>query len=85
MPASDKKSSETSKKMPIIMDGDRIYKMEVDYSSTCDEKIPAAEKLAEQGKVSEAVDSLMILEKQTRTVSFVISCQIVYSFIHLEF
>jgi len=67
MPASDKKSSETSKKMPIIMDGDRIYKMEVDYSSTCDEKIPAAEKLAEQGKVSEAVDSLMILEKQTRT------------------
>jgi len=41
--------------------------MEVDYSSTCDDAIPAAEKLAQQGKVSDAVENLMSLEKQTRT------------------
>ncbi|XP_069122843.1 26S proteasome non-ATPase regulatory subunit 12-like [Argopecten irradians] len=42
-------------------------KMEVDYSSTVDEKLPKCEKLAKQGKLTEALDILMSLEKQTRT------------------
>merc|ERR1712179_458247 len=47
----------------------RIQKMEVDYSSTADEKIPHAENLAKQGKLTEAIDILMSLEKQTRTAA----------------
>ena len=54
----------------IITDsGGRLAKMEVDYSTTCDEKIPEAQAKAKSGKVQEAVDMLMTLEKQTRTVS----------------
>lgn len=53
----------------VITDGGRLVKMEVDYSTTCDEKIPAAQKLTKEGNVQEAVDMLMVLEKQTRTVS----------------
>ncbi|XP_064616223.1 26S proteasome non-ATPase regulatory subunit 12-like [Liolophura sinensis] len=45
----------------------RIQKMEVDYSSTVDEKVPQCEKLAKQGKLTEALDILLSLEKQTRT------------------
>lgn len=56
----------------IVVDGGRLIKMEVDYSTTCDEKIPAAEKIAEEGNITEAVESLMTLEKQTRTVSYII-------------
>jgi 26S proteasome regulatory subunit N5 len=41
----------------------------VDYSSTCDEKIPAAQELAKAGKLNEALDMLLSLEKQTRLVS----------------
>jgi 26S proteasome regulatory subunit N5 len=44
-------------------------KMEVDYSATVDEKIPKCEKLAKQGKLNEALDMLLSLEKQTRTAS----------------
>uniref|UniRef100_A0A2P2HZ26 26S proteasome non-ATPase regulatory subunit 12-like n=1 Tax=Hirondellea gigas TaxID=1518452 RepID=A0A2P2HZ26_9CRUS len=51
----------------VVVDGGRLVKMEVDYSTTCDEKIPAAHILAEDKKVAEAVESLMALEKQTRT------------------
>jgi len=51
----------------IIADGGTLVKMEVDYSSTCDEKLPVAESLAEAGKLTEAIDMLMYLEKQTRT------------------
>lgn len=51
----------------IVADGGRLVKMEVDYTSNCDEKIPEAKALGEQGKVKEAVESLMLLEKQTRT------------------
>jgi len=47
----------------------RIQKMEVDYSSTVDEKIPAAEALAKQGKLTDAIDGLMTLEKQARTAA----------------
>lgn len=50
-------------------DSGRIVKMEVDYSSTCDEKIPECQKLAKEGKVHDALDTLLALEKQTRTVS----------------
>jgi hypothetical protein len=51
-------------------DSGRIVKMEVDYSSTCDEKIPECQKLAKEGKMHDALDTLLALEKQTRTVSY---------------
>ena len=35
-------------------------------SATCDEKLPKARELAGQGKLNEALDMLMALEKQTR-------------------
>ncbi|XP_052740439.1 26S proteasome non-ATPase regulatory subunit 12 [Bicyclus anynana] len=45
----------------------KIIKMEVDYSVTCDEKIPLWKSWAASGKVQEAIDQLLALEKQTRT------------------
>lgn len=48
----------------------RIVKMEVDYSVTCDEKIPEWKKMAQEGKMHDALDALLALEKQTRTVHF---------------
>jgi len=51
----------------IMADGATVVKMEVDYSSTCDEKLPVAESLAASGKLTEALDMLMALEKQTRS------------------
>ncbi|KAL5018614.1 hypothetical protein ScPMuIL_004336 [Solemya velum] len=48
---------------------DRVRKMEVDYTSTVDEKIPKCEKLSKQGKLKEALEILLSLEKQTRTAS----------------
>jgi len=69
--ASDKKvkdeKTREEKINEIMADGATIVKMEVDYSTTCDEKIPVAQSLASQGKVTEAVDMLMALEKQTRS------------------
>ena len=50
-------------------DGGRIVKMEVDYSSTCDEKIPICKTMASEGKINEALEIMYALEKQTRTVS----------------
>lgn len=47
--------------------GGKIIKMEVDYSATCDEKIPLWKSWAASGKVQEAIDQLLALEKQTRT------------------
>lgn len=63
-------------------EGGRIQKMEVDYSSTCDEKIPEAIKLAASGKdehFRQAIDVLLQLEKQTRLVglfqfTFTLNC-----------
>lgn len=46
-----------------------IVKMEVDYSDTCDKKIPECEQMAKNGKLIEALESLMTLEKQTRTAA----------------
>ncbi|KAL4098803.1 hypothetical protein QTP88_023338 [Uroleucon formosanum] len=54
---------------PLTTDGGRIVKMEVDYSATCDEKIAVAESLASSDKLQEALDTLLVLEKQTRTGS----------------
>lgn len=45
----------------------RVQKMEVDYSSTVDEKIPICEKLVKQGNLVEAIEMLLSLEKQART------------------
>ncbi|GBP33610.1 26S proteasome non-ATPase regulatory subunit 12 [Eumeta japonica] len=47
--------------------GGKIVKMEVDYSTTCDEKIPMWKSWASKGRVQEAIDQLLSLEKQTRT------------------
>lgn len=70
---------------PLTTDGGRIVKMEVDYSSTCDEKIAIAESLAANGKLQEALDTLLMLEKQTRTVSFCLyhlsKCYIFFHFL----
>jgi len=48
-------------------DDGKLQKMDVDYSSTVDEKIPECEKIAKDGKLDEAIDILLTLEKQTRT------------------
>ncbi|XP_003746099.1 26S proteasome non-ATPase regulatory subunit 12 [Galendromus occidentalis] len=45
----------------------RIVKMEVDYEKDVDDKIIATNALVKQGKLDEALDQLMALEKQTRT------------------
>lgn len=45
----------------------RIVKMEVDYSATCDEKIPLCKEMAkDENKFNEALEILLQLEKQTR-------------------
>lgn len=44
----------------------------MDYSATCDEKLPLWKSWAAQGKIQEAIDQLLALEKQTRTVSTVL-------------
>lgn len=65
---------------PLTTDTGRLVKMEVDYSATCDEKIAVAESLAANGKLQEALDTLLMLEKQTRTVSSVY-CFVNYFFL----
>ncbi|XP_012054681.1 PREDICTED: 26S proteasome non-ATPase regulatory subunit 12 [Atta cephalotes] len=53
-----------------IMDNSgRLMKMEVDYSNTCDIKVPECKKLASEGKLHDALDQLLALEKLTRTVA----------------
>ncbi|XP_041076259.1 26S proteasome non-ATPase regulatory subunit 12-like [Polyodon spathula] len=51
----------------------KIVKMEVDYSATVEQRIPECEELAKEGKLQEAVEKLLNLEKQTRTASDMIS------------
>lgn len=48
---------------------ERMVKMEVDYSDTVDKAIPECEALAKDNKLNEAIDKLLVLEKQTRAVS----------------
>lgn len=57
----------------IATESGKIVKMEVDYSSTCDEKIPECKKLAVSGKMHDALDILLALEKQTRTGADMVS------------
>uniref|UniRef100_A0A8C5NAX7 PCI domain-containing protein n=1 Tax=Gouania willdenowi TaxID=441366 RepID=A0A8C5NAX7_GOUWI len=51
----------------------KIVKMEVDYSATVDQRLPECEKMAKEGKLQEAIESLLSLEKQTRTASDMVS------------
>lgn len=56
------------------LDG-KIVKMEVDYTSACDEKIPLSKEMIKQGnKFHEAIEILLQLEKQTRLGADMISC-----------
>ncbi|CAG9857042.1 unnamed protein product [Phyllotreta striolata] len=57
----------------LATDSGKIIKMEVDYSGACDEKIPECQKLAKAGKLHDALDQLLALEKQTRTGADMIS------------
>ncbi|XP_071960590.1 26S proteasome non-ATPase regulatory subunit 12-like [Antedon mediterranea] len=52
-----------------MADEGRLQKMEVDYTETVDKRLPECETLAKEGKLSEALESLLSLEKQTRTAS----------------
>lgn len=54
--------------LSVATDGGTLVKMEVDYSATCDEKIPLHKKQAADGQLQEAINGLLALEKQTRTV-----------------
>ena len=85
-PNKDKKKADLMKGLdsildPIVADGGRLVKMEVDYSNTCDEKIPIAKSLAISGKLQEGLDVLMALEKQTRTVSRLINLEGSFAFL----
>ncbi|XP_066603716.1 26S proteasome non-ATPase regulatory subunit 12 [Prorops nasuta] len=55
--------------MDTITDSGKIVKMEVDYESSCDTKIPECKKLAKEGKLHDALDQLLQLEKLTRTAT----------------
>lgn len=55
------------------IEGGQIIRMEVDYSSDCDVKIPDYKKMAQQGKMHDALDGLLALEKQTRTAADMVS------------
>lgn len=76
MPTKDAKKGKKdvdveSKINEIIADGSGLGganpKMEVDHSETVKTKLPVAEKLAKDGKLNEALEMLLGLEKQTRT------------------
>lgn len=51
-----------------MYEGGRITKMEVDYSPTCDEKIPMAKEMAKKNpdNFHEAIEMLLTLEKLSR-------------------
>ncbi|MEE6507179.1 hypothetical protein FKM82_007985, partial [Ascaphus truei] len=51
----------------------RIIKMDVDYSATVDQRLPECEKLAKEGRLQEVIETLLSLEKQTRTASDMVS------------
>ncbi|XP_043479621.1 26S proteasome non-ATPase regulatory subunit 12 [Leptopilina heterotoma] len=54
-------------------EGGKIVKMEVDYSTNCDTKIPECKKMALEGKMHDALDQLLALEKLTRTGADMVS------------
>ncbi|KAI8924944.1 hypothetical protein BC831DRAFT_463209 [Entophlyctis helioformis] len=45
----------------------KLEKMTQDWSAAADTLLPETEKLAKAGKLSEAIEQLLVLEKQTRT------------------
>ncbi len=56
----------------ITYENDRIVKMEVDYSFTCDETLPKCKEMAKnETRFNEALEMLLQLEKQARIVSIV--------------
>jgi len=68
--ASPRKKEEKSREdkiNEIMADGATAVKMEVDYSETCDRKLPEAQTLAAEGNLDGAMEMLMGLEKQTRS------------------
>jgi 26S proteasome regulatory subunit N5 len=55
-------------------EGGRIVKMEVDYSSACDETIPKCKEMAKnESKFNDALEQLLSLEKQARVGSDMMS------------
>jgi 26S proteasome regulatory subunit N5 len=52
-----------------MADSGRLVKMEVDYSEMVEQRLPEVQEMAKNGKVEEALDSLLSLEKQTRLAS----------------
>ncbi|KAJ3373347.1 26S proteasome non-ATPase regulatory subunit 12 [Allomyces arbusculus] len=44
----------------------KLLKLEKDYAPICDEELPKAEQLALAGRLNEALEQLLVLEKQTR-------------------
>ncbi|RIA84649.1 PCI domain-containing protein [Glomus cerebriforme] len=51
------------------MSDGKLEKPEIDFTPVCDEKLPETEVLAKQGKLAQALDQLLALEKQTRQAS----------------
>ncbi|EXX58975.1 proteasome regulatory particle lid subunit RPN5 [Rhizophagus irregularis DAOM 197198w] len=51
------------------MSDGKLEKPEIDYTPVCDVKLPETELLAQQGKLAQALDQLLALEKQTRQAS----------------
>ena len=58
----------TDTMLSAATDGGHLVKMEVDYSATCDERLPRLKAEAAEGRLQEAINGLLALEKQTRTV-----------------
>ncbi|KAL4127390.1 hypothetical protein QTP88_011561 [Uroleucon formosanum] len=54
-------------------DGGHTVKIDLDYRDMCDEKIAVAESLGASGKLQEALDTLLVVEKTTRNASDVVS------------
>ncbi|XP_043280184.1 26S proteasome non-ATPase regulatory subunit 12 isoform X2 [Venturia canescens] len=47
----------------------KLVMMDVDYTNNCDTKIPECKKMAQEGKLHDALDQLLALEKLARTAS----------------
>lgn len=49
-----------------MADDGRLVKMEVDYSNTVDKILPECQEMARNGRIKEALETLLGMEKQTR-------------------
>ena len=54
--------------MSLATGSGEIVNMEVDYSETVDKRIPEIKAVAGSGNLNKALEELLVLEKQTRTV-----------------